>query len=319
MATIGVIVPVYNVEKYLSQCIESILCQTYTDFELILVNDGSTDSSPSICNEYSHKDPRIRVINKQNGGLSDARNCGIDSFHGEYITFVDSDDFLLPDALMTLANLCKSQNADMSCCGSLRCECEQTVENLTIPPLTPVSVVYTNDRMHAFLSGKLIGTMAWAKLYSAKLLSDIRYPVGKYHEDVFTTYKLVHEAKKIAVTNQPCYVYRKNPVSITQKFTPKRFDSVEGELQQANFIEEMYPDLISLAYSKLIYACNQCIIQMAKADYHDEVMEQKLQNLYRRYARYYILGNSSGLKKVFVCIATIDVRLAMMCSQFLQV
>lgn len=317
MTNIGIVVPVYNVEKYLQQCVESILNQTFKDFQLILVDDGSKDRSGALCDELEKTDRRIRVIHKTNGGLSDARNCGIEAFDGEYIMFVDSDDLLVPDMLENLCRLMETYHADIACCGYVRCEDEETLQDVKLPAMEERCRFYEDNRMEKFLSEQDIATIAWAKLYKASLFKEIRYPVGKYHEDVFTTYQLIHAAGSVATTNLPGYVYRKNPGSISQKFSPKRFHAIEGKLRQAEFIEKHYPQLCPLAYKAVIYACNQCVMQMGQAGYRSTEAERGIQKLYRTYAKYYLRSTSTLPKKIYTFAALLNVRLAAGLSKWL--
>ena len=314
---VSIIVPVYRVEKYLSNCVESILNQTYRDFELILVDDGSPDQCPQLCDRWAEQDGRIRVIHKKNGGLSDARNVGIEAARGEYITFVDSDDFLLPDMVEVLLRLCRSHGAKMACCGFIRCEDDDTLETVPYTDSEEHIVQYRENKMEAFLRGDSIGTQACAKLYHRSLFQTIRYPYGKYHEDVFTTYQLVHLTDSLVSTDRAGYVYRRNPVSIMMKFSPKRIDGVEGTVERAHFIERHYPELRELAYPGVIVACNQCLTQMAKAGYRDRELERTLQKMYRTYGVYYRRSKGSRMKRTFVRLAELNLKAALVFAKLL--
>lgn len=212
---ISIIVPVYKVENYIRNCIESVQNQTYTHWELILVDDGSPDNSGKICDEYQEKDNRIRVIHKENGGLSSARNAGLDlPPKGEYVTFLDSDDFWREDYLSIMINLCLENDADMSQCSFIR-----GTENF-FPAFKENIDVRKYDNHSIFLSGKA-NVIVCGKLYKVFLFDDIRMPVGLYNEDDWTTWKLYYRAKKIAVTTQRLYYYTENPSSIMGKMKKK--------------------------------------------------------------------------------------------------
>ena len=211
---ISVIVPVYNVEKYLSQCIDSILQQTFREFELILVDDGSTDNSGNICEEYLSKDARIQVIHQKNQGLSAARNHGLDVAKGEYITFVDSDDALSSYYLESLFRGIKDTGASISMCSFLRFENEQVAEQ-------QCDMKYRTDdwREKCLLLNKSAKyCIVCAKLYCSFLFEKFRFTNGcKCNEDEDIIYKLYYEAKEIAETDDALYFYRITPNSIMNR------------------------------------------------------------------------------------------------------
>lgn len=217
---ISIIVPIYNVELYLRKCVDSILAQTFRSFELILVNDGSPDKCGEICEYYKELDPRVVVIHKQNGGLSDARNYGIDVAQGRYIGFVDSDDWIEPDMYEALHGLITAHNADIAVCGHCEVQDEVKLEK----SFTHQVRVY--DNAHAFdklLEDTEIQNLAWDKLYKAELFSQVRYPVGRYFEDIFTTYKLFLQANKTVSLDSPKYLYLKRSDSITGAMNNRKY------------------------------------------------------------------------------------------------
>lgn len=308
---VSVIVPIYNVEQYLTHCINSILQQSYENLEIILVEDGSPDNSGRICDEFSTKDHRIIVIHKQNGGLSDARNAGIDIATGDYVTFVDSDDYIMPDMIESLVNILIKENIDIAQCAYKRCQCD-CIDSIK-QGLSRINefTVYTESKMSAYLRNKIISTVSWGKIYKKSLFNEIRFPVGRLHEDVFTTYKLIHRADSVAVTNYIGYIYRINENSITtSKFSPQKLDSIYGKIECAEFIEKNYPDLSKQAYSEIIYACNQCLLQMAEYGFAGENEDTFLQRLYRQYGKYYICDKVSALGKVVTILAMVNEQLA---------
>ena len=213
--SVTVIVPVFKVEQYLSLCIESVQAQTYENWEMILVDDGSPDKCGEICDEYSAKDSRIKVIHKENGGLSSARNAGLDYPHkGEFVTFLDSDDFWHSNYLQVLVGLQQSCNADIVQCDFVR------GTETSFPDITKEVSVGVYDNHEIFLSEKAKIIMC-AKLYRTRLFDDIRMPVGLYNEDDWTAWKLYYKAEKIVVTNQPLYYYTVNPSSIMGQLNKK--------------------------------------------------------------------------------------------------
>ena len=185
MAEVSIIVPVYQVENYLHKCVDSILAQTFTDFELILVDDGSKDRSGQICDEYAEMDERVTVIHKENGGLSDARNHGMDRAAGNYVMLVDSDDYIAPTMVECLYQSILKENADIAACNFLYFFEDDRNQNFStkIPSevLPGAEIFYNrkNDRSYGFW------TVVWNKLYKSKVFGKLRFRVGKYHEDEF--------------------------------------------------------------------------------------------------------------------------------------
>ena len=308
---VSVIVPIYKVEQYLTHCVNTIVNQSYSNLEIILVDDGSPDNCGKMCDEFAEQDRRIKVIHKQNGGLSDARNAGIDIATGDYITFIDSDDYVMLDMIESLMSIIAKENVDIAQCNFIRNKNDSIGELQHESSQSEKFTVYFETKMSAYLKDKKINTAACGKIYKGSLFYEIRFPVGRLHEDVFTTYKLIHEAESVAVTDYVGYVYRINENSITtSKFSPKKLDSVYGEIERAEFIKKNYHDLRKQAYSGIIYACNQCLLQMAKASYRGKNEDVFLQKLYRQYGKYYICDKVSFLGKIVVVLAIINERLA---------
>lgn len=309
---ISVVIPVYKIEKYLCACVDSILGQTYSNLDIILVDDGSPDSCPEICDEYAGRDSRIRVIHKENGGLSDARNAGIAAAKGKYITFVDGDDFIFPSMIETLYTLCVKYDADFSACRHIECSDNDTLQTVSAEQVETQEEVFTGrEKMRAFFANEKITTMAWEKFYNIRLFENVRFPKGKLHEDVFTTYLLVDSAEKIAVTTEVGYVYRQNPKSIMNSgFSIHRLDAIEGKLNQLAFVDEKYPELHRYAGSGVAYACNVCLREMTIKGYYDKPTEEKIQRLYRRYTKFYLRSKASTKGKVIAVLASISTRLA---------
>ena len=213
---ISIIVPIYNVEKYLSKCIESLLNQTYTNIEILLVNDGSTDNSKKICEQFKGKDSRIKLINKENGGLSDARNKGLQKSIGKYITFVDSDDYVEKNYIETLYSLITKFNSEIAIAdfrvikGDKQKIKEKDIKEYCITSEKAIDEMLYSDFYYI---------SACSKLYKKELFENVEFPKGKMFEDVGTTYKLIIKANKIACTNKKIYNYviRNNSIT-TSKF-----------------------------------------------------------------------------------------------------
>jgi len=209
---VSVIVPVYKVEEYLRQCIESIIVQTYANLEIVLVDDGSPDNCGKICDEYAEKDARIIVIHKQNGGLSDARNVGIEVATGEYLTFVDSDDWLENDMVETLYNNIVNHNADISCCGYYFSYVGENVASVVEDGLYIFSG--SENMIMQYIVTGIIDVIACCKLYKAYIFKETRYPYGKIHEDNYAIIDVLSLANTIVVDNTPKYYYRQRKSGI---------------------------------------------------------------------------------------------------------
>lgn len=209
---VSVIVPVYNVEKYLERCIESIIHQSYRNLEIILVDDGSTDNSGMICDKYKEKDKRIIVIHKKNGGLSDARNAGIKIFTGECVTFIDSDDYVSSNMIMSMLDVLEKTSSKLVQCEFIKGQ-DQFYKFKKVGKYT----VY--NRKNAFEDRK-VHVCVCGKLYERSLIREKYFPTGKINEDEFYTYKCIYEAEKIAVMRDKMYYYFQQPDSIMHKRRP---------------------------------------------------------------------------------------------------
>lgn len=238
MELISVIVPIYNVEEYLKRCIESIVNQTFKNLEIILVDDGSTDASGEICDKYAEKDTRIKVIHKKNGGLSSARNAGIDVAQGKYIAFLDSDDWIESNLYEYLYSLMKKNSASMAECDFIKAY----DENIKISYKGDIQErIYNNIEALQRLYGEayIKTTVVWNKVYEKELFKDIRFPEGKLHEDEFTTYKIIYKAKKVIVSNIPMIYYRQREKSIMSgEFNEKRLDVLQAYKERISYMKD---------------------------------------------------------------------------------
>lgn len=222
---ISVIVPLYNVEKYMDRCIQSIVDQTYKNLEIILVNDGSPDTSGNKAEEWKTKDSRIIVYHKQNGGLSDARNYGIERCTGEYLLFVDSDDWLSLDAIQYLYDILKKYNADFSIAGLAKSDIDKCIKNYNENGLSQEEFLNLFFKVNTQIAVQY----ACGKLYKKELFESVRYPVGMIDEDVPTTFKIAIRSKKVAFSEKKIYYYFANNESITgSKFSKNNFDLLKA-------------------------------------------------------------------------------------------
>lgn len=242
-ALISIIIPVYKVEKYLEKCIQSVINQTYENLQIILVDDGSPDNCGKICDEYAKKDHRIEVIHKSNGGLSDARNKGLEIAKGEYIGFIDSDDYIESDMYEVLYNLLKQYNADVSICNFY------TVSQGKIAIKNAENGIKEYNRIEILkevLLDNNIQSYAWNKLYKKELFDEIKYPVGKKYEDIGTTFYLLEKCNKVVVTGKPEYYYINRQDSIVNNVTETTItDYIELIMQRYDYIEENIKELSS--------------------------------------------------------------------------
>lgn len=253
-AKISVIVPVYKVESYLDKCISSIVNQTYANLEIILVDDGSPDNCPAMCDAWAEKDSRIRVIHKPNGGLSDARNAGIVVATGELMAFVDSDDWIAPDMYEYLYQRLTEDNSDIAACGVQMVREDKTQSRM----LTQEGncVLNQEEAMRAIIEESWLKQPVWYKLYKTDLIRDILFPMGKCHEDVFWSYQAVGSAKKVSVSDHVGYYYLQRGGSIMGAgYSLKRLDAVEAKVQRCAYIQERFPALSPLAIKDLWFTC----------------------------------------------------------------
>ena len=244
---ISIVVPVYNVEKYISRCIESIIKQTYTNIEIIIIDDGSPDNSGVICDDFAKKDDRIRVIHQNNMGLSGARNTGIRLAMGSYIAFVDSDDWINTEMIEVLYNLIKEYDAQIAACGVEMIGDEGHVAFFS-DNLDEIRVYSKDEAMNELLDDKRIRNVTYNKLYKTELFEDIEFPVGRIFEDIFTTYKLIDKSNIVVYTGKPLYYYyRSNGSILRSSFNVKRFDKVYACKERASYYFENYPNLFPKA------------------------------------------------------------------------
>lgn len=239
METVSVIIPVYKVEKYLRKCVDSVINQTYKDLEIWLVNDGSPDNCPAICDEYAVKDSRIKVIHKKNGGLSDARNAALDVMTGQYVTFVDSDDYISEDAVQTWHDALVNNDADMAV-GNMVAIDENSNSKSFFPP-TEKETVLNDEEILTLLSPP----HAPNRLYKSELFKTVRYPVGRLYEDVFTWHKILSQVKKVVLTGKVSYYYFVRSGSIMHSEYDIRFTDIIFA------IKERYEWLDSIGQKKL--------------------------------------------------------------------
>ena len=269
---ISVIIPVFNVEAYLNKCMASVVQQSYKELEIIVVDDGSTDNSSQICDEWALKDSRIHVIHKENGGLSDARNAGLAVATGGYISFVDSDDWLKPRFMETLMRTLKETNADIVECGVTYVDEQEHVlrkrcfrENKAIKNRI--------EALRALIKEDGIYQTVWNKLYRHDVLKGILFEKGKYNEDDFWTYQVFDRAEKLAVISDELYCYLQRNTSIMGNgYQLKRLNSLEARFKRMEYLQK-YEELSNFTKVHLFY---DCMFQFQAALKWLEESEQKI-------------------------------------------
>lgn len=236
---VSIVVPIYNVEQYLKTCIDSIISQTYTNLEIVLVDDGSTDSCPKQCDQYAKIDKRIKVIHQKNAGLSAARNSGLQCSNGKYIAFIDSDDVISSEMIEKLYTAIINNSCQVSCCRYVRFTNDKDLSREL--DVVRRSYVYSGEEaLFSIYCSKIknIEFTAWNKLYKRELFlnHNIQYPVSRLYEDIFTTYKLLYYSDRVAFINEELYYYRQRSGSImNQSLTMKRLDALDGHLECLDF------------------------------------------------------------------------------------
>ncbi len=257
---ISIIVPIYNVESYLKRCVESLRSQTYPNIEIILVDDGSPDNCGKICDEYSNIDQRIKVVHKPNGGLSDARNAGLDVAKGDLIGFVDSDDFIHPQMYEILYKNMADYNADVSLCNFELVYNDTKIFSEIINKPQVFSGTEALDKIFTYWAQ--IFVISWDKLYKRAFFDSIRFPKGKIHEDEFTSYKIYAQSKRIVFTDTKLYYYFQSDNSIVRSsFSEKRLHYTEAIEERIEFFKKAenkkYYKLALLNYSVWLLAFNR--------------------------------------------------------------
>lgn len=238
---ISVIVPVYNVQQYLSQCVESILAQTYQNLEIILVDDGSTDDSGRLCDALAQRDHRIRVIHKPNGGLSDARNAGTKACNGTFVFYLDSDDYLEQDAISALVRIQFESHAEVVIGNYFYTYSDH--EDIAQPDTGTVEAYPRKEAIALLMQGKL-QTFAWGKLIRADIAKRHLFPIGKLFEDHFWTHLVFQDCETVVYSSKPMVHYRQRGNSISFTFNLKRLDIIEGWRERIVFLQQEYPDMV---------------------------------------------------------------------------
>lgn len=285
---ISVIIPVYNVEKYLAKCVDSVIDQSYKNLEIILVDDGATDSSGRICDEYAARDSRIICIHKKNGGLSDARNTGIEKMTGKYVTFIDSDDYVDKYFIEVLyRNLCEN-GADISISDFVKVKEKEIPENpderekysiICFDHRQSLEALYDDEYKYQF-------TTAWGKLFTSKLYNQIRFPKGRNYEDTATTHKVLDKSKKVVYTNRTQYFYLTRETSITNCEKYIKDDVILSSYDRVQYFDEKgYSDLLVKAQIEYIVTLMGVYARLKLESSGAELRRKKLYQTVKKYIK----------------------------------
>lgn len=278
---VSIIIPVYNVEKYLIRCLESVVNQTYLNLEIICVDDGSTDSSGIICEDFKKKDNRIYVIHKLNGGLSSARNEGLKVATGDAIFFLDSDDYISDGCIKKMVDLLDEYNSDVSIV-QMKYIPEYVNEEDMDTVESNVVVMSTERAIEESLYQKLYTCCAPAKLYKRHVIGEVRFPIGRVSEDLATCHLFLNNANKIVFTDYFGYYYRQHNSSIMHTFNPKRLDALEWADEIETFCKKNYPSIINASYCRTFNVAVHLLLDLPE---NKEVHDQYYNDIWSRVIR----------------------------------
>ena len=272
---VSIVIPVYNVEKYIRECLDSVINQTYTNLQIILVDDGSTDNSGNVCDEYAEKDNRITVIHQKNAGAGAAKNTGLDLVKGENLSIIDSDDYLELDMYETMINIMNSHNVDVVQClfRSIFVDGQICSDNIEVGKKS--SSVYLKEYIYDWKYA-----LFWNKLYKTTLLKDIRFPVGRKIDDEFFTYKVISNGNSVYVCDKIFYNYRMRKSSVMNNNNQDRLinDRIDCFVERYKFIKENRPNLAKKFYEHL-----SDVLLYYKSQANSEELKQKLDKLIEIY------------------------------------
>lgn len=301
MNLVSVIVPIYNVEKYLARCINSLIQQTYSNIEILLINDGSKDNCELICQEFLKKDKRIRYYKKENGGLSSARNYGIDRANGDYLVFIDSDDCVSRDMINVLLETALSNDVDIVECEFLEFFENDTINDSNVDSARNSKLYSSYEAISSLICNTGITPIAWNKIYKRQMFNQLRYKEGIYHEDEELIVKLLSRANNICKIDVPLYFYMIRNGSITNsKFNKKHLDIIEIMEDRIQILKKLncsdfIVDLTTVRFSNI---CNELYAKMTMANVHLESERKNLNILRRKLIKNVLKSKAPLLKKL---------------------
>ena len=245
---VSIIIPVYNVSEYLNQCLDSIGLWNNSKFEIILVNDGSTDCSKDICSDYAKKYNNVLLINKNNGGLSDARNEGIKNATGEYLYFLDSDDWLVEGAILELLNFARNYECQIVQGGFYYAYRNYLLFDKHYHNKSSIFFIISKTKaMEEIIANCLIKNFAWGKIYKTGIVKRNLFPIGKYFEDSYWQYNIINETERYGIICKPLYFYRQRENGISGTFSLRNLDLLKGYEERISFLKDYYPCLVKVA------------------------------------------------------------------------
>lgn len=304
---ISVIIPVYGVESYIDRCVRSIVNQSYRNLEIILVDDGSPDNCPAMCDEWAKRDARIKVLHKINGGLSDARNAGMSIATGELIGFVDSDDWVSTEMYQFLYENMVKSDSDISACG-VKMVWDDESQNKILTPKGNY-VLNRQEAMEAIIQESILKQPVWYKLYKTKLVRDIPFPVGRCNEDVFWSYQAIGKAYRVSVFETPCYYYFQRKDSIMGKaYSLKRLDALDAKLERLEYMETNIPELRELAKWDLwfssMYSMQRSLKCLSPMEY--KIARQKIRKITKDIESIHCYKGIAIKQKIWFCLSKIS-------------
>lgn len=304
---ISIIIPVYNVERYLERCVYSVTSQTYENLEIFLVDDGSTDGCPKLCDDLAKKDARIKVIHKENGGLSDARNVAIDVCQGDYVFCLDSDDFVANDTIELLYSSLVKNDADIATCGHINHYVEKPQVDTT---RNTELVLDAEPALENMLYQKNVTTSAWGKLYKRELFDGVRYPKGKICEDLDTTYKLFSRSRKIVINTAIKLFYQQRTDSIiNSQFSVKRMDALGFAEELVRYVEDKHPKIEAAAHNRLFM---EAVFIGVQIPLHEAAFKKERQRcadvIYANRKGVLLDGNSKRIYRVYALLSYLGYR-----------
>ena len=292
---ISIIVPVYNVAAYLCRCVDSLLGQSYQNVELLLVDDGSADESRAICDEYAVRDARVKVIHKKNGGLSDARNAGLDVAKGAYLSFVDGDDWVSPYYIENLYCALEQAGADFSASCFEEVFENQPVQSVPANQLEQFETLSREECLRRILYQDGMEVTTPTKLYKRELFENVRYPVGKLYEDIPVAYEIVKRACKAAhIANRDYYYFQRSSSIQNMAFNPRKLDSVRHCYAMMENVKRDFPQLSRAAECR--YLSNVCNILFQIRDTEHEKIKKALWQEVKKYRKNVLLDPQARKK-----------------------
>jgi len=299
---ISIIVPVYKVEPYLRKCVDSIIAQTYANLEIILVDDGSPDNCGKICDEYAERDERVRVVHKENGGLSDARNAALNIMQGEYVAFVDSDDWVLPNYIRDMYENLVKYKSDISLSGTVYVY-ENNKKKMVLAINNADGLYTQREAVENLFYQKGIYPSAYSKLYKAELFKNIRYPKGKWNEDSAITYKIFCMCERISFSRASNYCYLQRTGSIEHSgFSPKKMDAIDIMDEMLAWIGENKPEYKNAAICRFIGMNFRIYRELIKSKGGFSGEKKRIERNIKRYRSQVAFNKKAKLKVRIACL-----------------